>query len=55
MKALYIFANLADVFSGDGWTNWSRWRMIKGHWIQINGPTIAHPALIIKQLSEGRK
>ncbi len=52
MKLYTIFASLVDVFSGDGWENWSRWRLIKGHWIQVGGPTIKHPALIIKSLTE---
>lgn len=52
MKLYPIFANLIDVFAGDGWYTWSRWRNIKGHWIQVGGPTIQHPALIIKELSE---
>lgn len=52
MKLYPVFANLVDVFAGDGWYSWSRWRNIKGHWIQVGGTTIQHPALIIKELSE---
>jgi hypothetical protein len=52
MKVYQIFASLIDVFLDDGWLNWSRWRLIKGHWVQVGGPTIKHPALIIKQLTE---
>lgn len=50
MKVYPIFNNLADVFQGDGWSNWSRWRFIKNHWVQIAGNKIDHPALIIKSL-----
>ena len=52
MKLYPIFASLVDVFLDDTWLNWSRWRLIKGHWIQIAGTTVKHPALIIKNLSK---
>lgn len=52
MKTIYIYPNLVDVFSGDGWENWSRWRCIKNHWIQIKGTPIQHSALIIKTLTK---
>jgi len=55
MKVYTIFTNLVDVFSGDGWLSWSRWRNIKGHWVQVGGTTISHPALIIKQLSSTKE
>lgn len=55
MKLYSIYANLVDVFQGEGWLSWSRWRNIKGHWIQIGGPKIEHPALVIKELSQGDK
>lgn len=55
MKVYPIFASLVDIFLGEGWLNWSRWRMIKGHWVQIAGNKIDHPALIIKELQKGTK
>lgn len=55
MKVYSIFASRADVFLNDGWLNWSRWRLIKGHWVQIAGNKIEHPALIIKELQKGSK
>jgi len=50
MKVYPIFTSLVDVFQGDGWSNWSRWRLVKRHWVQIAGNKIDHPALIIKEL-----
>lgn len=56
MKIYPIFTNLVDIFTGDGWEQWSRWRLInKKHWIQIGGQKITHPALIIKHLQENLK
>jgi hypothetical protein len=55
MKLYPIYPSLVDVFSGDGWYNWSRWKCIKKTWIQIQGNKVEHPALIIKTLYEGNK
>ena len=52
MKLYPIFPSLVDVFAGDGWENWSRWKSIKGTWFQIGGSKINHPALILKSLME---
>lgn len=55
MKTIIIFTSLVDVFTEDGWENWSRWRLInKKHWVQIGGQKIKHPALIIKHLQENQ-
>jgi hypothetical protein len=50
MKLYPIFPSLVDVFSGDGWETWSRWKNIKKVWVQIAGPKVEHPALILKEL-----
>jgi len=55
MKLYPIFPSLVDVFSGDGWENWSRWKNNRKTWIQINGAKIEHPALIIKELRKEEK
>jgi hypothetical protein len=55
MKLYQIFPSLIDVFLGDTWENWSRWKMINKSWIQIGGSKIQHPALIIKELRKGEK
>lgn len=52
MKVIQIYPSLADVFTGDGWENWSRWKRAKGVWFQIGGNKIEHSALILKQLCE---
>lgn len=32
--------NLADVFDGDGLINPTRYRLIKGQWVYVNGPKL---------------
>jgi hypothetical protein len=53
MKTYPIFANLVDVFQGDGWFQWSRWRKVKGRWFQVGGTEVKVPVLIIKELTHG--
>ena len=55
IKLYPVVNSLIDVFVGDGWLGHSRWRKIKNHWIQVGGNKVEHPALIIKQLSQGGK
>ena len=50
MKLYPIYTSLVDVFSGDGWEIWSRWKLIKKSWVQIAGSKVEHPALILKEL-----
>ncbi len=50
MKLYPIYTSLVDVFSGEGWETWSRWKLIKKSWVQIAGTKVEHPALILKEL-----
>ena len=50
MKLYPISNSMIDVFIGDGWYNWSRWRKMKGGWFQVSGPTVEQPALVLKSL-----
>ena len=50
MKIYPLYTKLVDVFIGDGWLNWSRWRSMNGKWKQISGIEVKNPALITNQL-----
>lgn len=55
MKTIKISSKLVDVFTGDGWENWSRWEKSKtGFLKQVGGAEITGfgKAIIIKKLSE---
>ena len=54
MKKIYINKHLVDVFTGDGWENWSRWEKSKtGFLKQVGGSPIPGflKAIIIKELT----
>ena len=50
MKIYPLFTKLVDVFIGDGWLNWSRWRAVNGKWNQVGGIEVKNKSLIINQL-----
>lgn len=51
IKTYKIFNNLVDIFLGDGWETWSRWKQVKNSWIQVAGPPCKElEPLILKNL-----
>ncbi len=54
MKIIYIYKNLIDVFTGEGWDNWSRWEKSKSGFLkQIGGKPVPGfiKNIIIKELT----
>ena len=54
MKVIQIFSNLVDVFTGNEWEQWSRWRNSGGIWNQVGGNKVKNPDLIINTI-KGKK
>lgn len=49
MKIYPITKNLIDVFIGEGWKNWGRYRRENHNWVLVAGK---HPSRISKEIPE---